>query len=506
MLYKRKRGIWAFIYNYLGRFLSQVISFIVSIYVIRQIPVAVYGNYLLLGSILSYCSLFASLGLTGIFQRYIPDLTSQKKDEGVSLIVFTGIAARLIVGSAFVAIVAIFARPIGALLNFPDLGYYFTIYAFIIVFNLIVNLLDVALSSLLQQLVTNISLLVYNLLRGLGFFFVIQQNLGLRELLIVELISNIPRLFILSLALYRYLPKRQFFSYGKITQAINPRVSKYGLWAYFNDMSYIFFNTDTDNFIIGNQLGNTYVGIYGFANRIAGLISEWSPISVGANVITPLFFERYARSKDLYELDRLFGLINKAVYIFFAPVLALIVILNKQLIALIFGTKYLEATWLLIGVLVYQVINAYQFPLGLVVFALEKNQYNLYSRIFSLYNLVADLILVNVWGLGGVLFATASAVTMKNLLIYWKITKIVKINWDWKGYTKIAINAFACGFICFIFKSQVDRLVPMIILILACGIVYLVLTYFNNVFSTAEVKIINGLFARKIWPTKEKLA
>jgi len=502
MLNQRNRGIWAFIYNYIGRFISQVISFFVSIYVIRQIPVAVYGDYLLLGSILSYCSLFASLGLTGVFQRYIPDFTSEKQDAGISFLVFTGLAARLVIGVLLVILVFVFSGPIGTWLNFPNLGFYFNIYAFVIVLNLLVTLLDVALTSLLRQLVTNTSLLVYNLLRGIGFFLVIQQGLGLRELLVVELVSNLLRLLILSFGLHNYLPKWQHITSQSRTLFDIPRLAKYGLWAYFNDVSYMFFNTDTDNFIISNQLGSSYVGIYGFANRIAAMITEWSPISVGANVITPLFFERYARSKDPLELDRLFGLINKLVYLFFIPVLMIVALLNIQLITLVFGNKYLEASWLLIGVLFYQVVNAYQFPLGLVVFALEKNQYNFYSRIFSLYNLAADLILVNIWGVAGILIATASAITLKNLFIYWKISRLIKLNWDWKGYTKIFINAFASALVCWIFRSQAQNVLTMLILILISGILYLGFTYLNIVFSQAEVIFINGLFRRKILPEK----
>lgn len=502
MVNQRNRGVWAFIYNYLGRFTSQIISFFVSIYVIRQIPVAVYGDYLLLGSILSYCSLFASLGLTGVFQRYIPEFTSKKQDEGVAFLVFTGLVARFVIGVLLVILVFFLSEPLGTWLNFPNLKYYFSVYAFVIVLNLLQTLLDVALTSLLQQLVTNASLLVYNILRGVGFFLVLQQNLGLRELLIVELISNLVRLLILSIGVHKSLPRWHQLSPKSADEADIPRVAKYGLWAYFNDVSYLFFNTDTDNFIIGNQLGSASVGLYGFSNRIAALISEWSPISVGANVITPLFFERYARSQDHSELDRLFGLINKIVYSFFAPVLIVATMLNTQLITLVFGPKYLEATWLFIGVLFYQVINAYQFPLGLVVFALEKNQYNFYSRIFSIYNLVADLILVNIWGVAGVLLATASAITLKNLFIYWKITRLIKLNWDWKGYIKIFFNAFVSALVCWIFRIQIQHLMTLLILILVSGIIYLALTYFNNVFSPGEVQFINSLFKRKILPEK----
>lgn len=498
----RNKGVLGFIFNYLGRTVSQVIGFFVGIYVIRQIPVDIYANLILLSSLLGYCTLFSSLGLNAVFQRFIPDLVTNQKGEAVSILLYLGLIAKLGISIFCVFIIFVFSDPIGNWLNFFEFKYYFGIYAFVIVANLLANLFETALTSLLNQIVTNLSILISNIIRGIGFFYVITHNMGLQGLIYAELTSNVIRLVILMSGLAEYFRKPSLLAKKPIA-IDNQRVFKYGAWAYLNDVSYIFFGTDTDNFIISNYLGKTFVGMYGFANRVVSMVNEWSPITVGANVITPLFFERYSRTKDKLELDRLFGLINKIVYIFYLPVLLIVLMLNSKFITIIFEPKYMDATWLFIGALTFHVVNSYQFPLGLVVFALEKNQYNFYSRIFSLYNLVLDILLINFFGVPGVLFATGTAITLKNLFIYYKISGSIKLTWDWIGFFKIFINALLSSLFCLGFRNQITSTISLLVFMCFSGIIYLVLTYFNNVFSISEVKLINSILKRKIWPDKD---
>jgi O-antigen/teichoic acid export membrane protein len=488
-------------FNFLGRLGSQIIGLVVSIYVIRQLSVETYGEYSILLSILTYVTVLASLGLTNVFQRFIPEFSAKKQFTDIKHLVGLGIGARFLVGISIVGLLMLLAQPIGNWLHVAKLPTYLQVYGSVIVLTLVVLALDVALTSLLRQFATNSALLLATVLRAAGFYYVIGHDYGLLGLLVVELIAVGARLTVLLLAYAREVHGFAVRISEQNPDTVNPkRIMRFGGWAYLNELGFIFFNTDTDNFIISSHLGSAAVGVYAFANRIANMFLEWSPIAIAANVISPLFFDRYTRTQSTAELDRMFGMLNKASYVVLVPMLTCLAAVHGDFVGLVFGEKYVAASWLVVGVLFYQVLNAYQFPLGLVVFAVEQNQINFYSRAFSLYNLVADLILVRFWGVPGVLIATASAVTLKNLFIYWRITKRVRLRWEWRCYAKILVNAVITGVLLWLCRPLYVNFVWLGLTLFAAAVVYVALTLIYKVFSASELDLVNQALHRQIIP------
>ena len=494
------KGIRNVFYNYLGRFGSQAISILATVYMIRELPLQVYGDYNILFSIYAFIGLFTSFGLGNVIQRFIPEYTNQKQFKNIHLIIFWGIVVRLISGLFAIGLLALLAGFVGNWLQVPNLINYLRILGPVILLTLLAVSLDVALTSLLKQFATNSALLFFAIIRGMGIYYVVGHNYGLNGLLIVELVAITIRCLILLGAYWLETAKFKTAIMQGAQQGPfeKERVLRYGGWAYLNDFGYLFFNTDTDNFIISNYLGSAAVGLYAFSNKMSTMLLEWSPIAVASNVISPLVFGRYAHNQDKQDLNRIFLMINKANLFFFAPILAGYFALNERLIKLVFGEKYLPAVWLLGFVLVYQIINTFQYPLGLVVFALEQNQINFQSRIFSIYNLIADIILVRLFGVSGVLFATASAVTLKNLFIYFKIRNHIELTWDWRSYVRIFFNAFLMFVVLWLLRGMQTSIASLACLAILGLTTYLLATVFNNVFSASELILLEQLVGKKI--------
>ncbi|MCZ7666101.1 MAG: oligosaccharide flippase family protein [Chloroflexi bacterium] len=259
----------------------------------------------------------------------------------------------------------------GELIGLPDLSVYLPIYGWVILLTLAITLLDTALNSLLQQFAANLGLLLYSIVRAIGFYYVLTHDAGLIGILVAELIAVIVRFLVLIIAFILVLGKHLRMK-AEFDDKMRRRIVDYGKWAYLNELGYLFFNTDTDNFIVGYYMGVADVGLYAFANKTARMVRDWSPIMISENVITPIFYERYSKTGDKAELDRMFGILNKLIYFINIPMLAGAIALNEKFIVLIFGEKYISATWLFVGILFYELMNGYQFPTSLVVFALEK--------------------------------------------------------------------------------------------------------------------------------------
>jgi O-antigen/teichoic acid export membrane protein len=500
-----RRGVSGVFYNYLGRFASQLIGLLVSVYIIRALSVEVYGQYSLLFSILAYVGIIILFGLTNVFQRYIPELEEKKQITGIIKILGWGIGANLISGLVAVVLLWIISGWLGHLLQFDDLLLYIPIFGGVIILNAASSLLEVALNSLFHQLITNLSMLVFSITRFIGFYIVLHHNLTLYRLIEVELFAILLRFSLLAANCVIEMSKLYKMErlQNKNSDIRLPRVARFAFWSYLIELGGIFFNTDTDNFVISNYLGSEAVGAYAFANKVAAILSNWSPITVSANVIAPLFYGRYAQNNN--ELDRMFGLLCRAVYIFYIPILIFTIVVNKQFVNVLFGTKYLTASWLLVGVLAFLTFNAYQYPLGLATYAIEKNQISFYARIFSIYNLLMDLLVVRFWGITGIMFATGTAMAFKNLFTFYYVNKQVKLTWDWGAYLKILANSLAMGALAWLLRNFITNLLSLAIVILCGLLVYVVMTFINNCFTKDEMAIMKRIVQQVNIPILKKI-
>ena len=139
------------------------------------------------------------------------------------------------------------------------------------------------------------------------------------------------------------------------------------------------------------------------------------------------------------------------------------------------------------------------FPIGLVLQSIEKVQILLYSKIFAIYNLVADLLLINSYGVIGIALATGSAVLFKNIFCYLFARKYTGLIADFKGLAIIFINSLLMGFLLFPVRSMVVD-IPSFILITLLGIViYFALAYLNKAFSDQERNVINKILPKRIF-------
>lgn len=507
MDYSLQTGLKSTIFNYVGRLTAQIMTLFVSIYIIRKLPIKEFGQYNLLSSILSYMLLISSFGISKVVQRYIPEFWKSENNQKIIYLSFFGIIAQLLITVFFVGVLLVFSSSIGKLIKFPELQKYLSVYKWVLLINPIVVVLDALLTSLLFHLVSNLGLIVAWFVRGIGYFYVIQQGDGLYEILIIEVIAvGVRFIFLLVTFISNILLQWDFRFSGllNIFNIVDERVRRYGLWSYLSDVSYLFFNTDTDNFIIANHLGNESVGRYGFASRIGKMAQKWMPLNIAFNAIVPLFINRYSESKNENVLNSMFTYLIKISYVFNLPILAGILAMNERLINFVFGEKYINSTWLLIGILSFTIINAYETPLGLVVYAIERNQLLVASRMFSILNLFMGLLLVRVWGVTGVLLATAVSVSLKNAFIFFMVNKNVKVRIEWIVMVRIAINSIIMGLFIWLITPLFSDVIYFIISITMGSLIYILLNILNNTFSSSELNLVNRAIGRDVLPNIKK--
>ena len=59
-------------------------------------------------------------------------------------------------------------------------------------------------------------------------------------------------------------------------------------------------------------------------------------------------------------------------------------------------------------------VNALAYPTGLVLQSIERVDHITYAKVFAVYNVVAAVLLIRIFGIYAVAFATATAVLANN--------------------------------------------------------------------------------------------
>lgn len=478
------------------RSIDPVVNLLVTIYIVRKLSVDEYGIYNILFALLGYVALISSLGLPNIFQRFIPEFYQKNQIAKLKKLVDKGLLFGFVLCVGILLIIFLFSKQISELFKFKGAFRYLIVFSVAIVFYFESGLLNVTLFSIFHHKKYVISQISYVLFRALILYFILERGGGLVGLLIAESLSC-GLLFLLLFYHYR----RFLAKYSLDTSVELPvrRLMRFGGFSYFNELGAVILDVSTDFFVISAFLGPVAVGIYAFANRVMKLSTHVLPQSVFINIIRPAFFSKYAQDENLVQLNKMFNFLVKITAFFSFPLVIGVIVLGDKLIIHIFDPKYLESLkvlWIVAGFTsMYFFVN----PLGLVLQSTEKVQILLYSKVFAIYNLIGDLLVVKSFGVVGVALVTGSAVLFKNVFCYFFARKYARLITDFKALGKIVLNSFILGVVLYLLRNLIVSSLSFIVVIFVGGIIYFAISYFNRAFSEEERRIINKILPKPVF-------
>jgi O-antigen/teichoic acid export membrane protein len=480
-----------------GKLLTPIVTFIMTGFIVRHISVQEYGVYNTLFAVLGYIGLFSSLGLLNIYQRFIPEFHYRNETHHIRKLVWLGSLLRMVLSLFFIAMILLFSKHSGKLFQIEGYFDYFEIFSLGVLFSLESDLLGLALTSLFLHKYFVAAQVLYTWIRAVLLFLVLRHGGTLENLLYCEIAG-----YGVLVVLQGYYYIRHFDQ--KIegrpkTPFPWKRISRYGGFSYFNEMGEQVLDVSTDYLIISSFLGSVPVAIYAFANQIMRLLSRWMPHVLIIDVITPTFFTRYTHTQNKNELAAMFRLFVKFIAFFFFPLVAGVWVLGKPLIAYCFDPKYMNSFEVMTIVAVFTAINAFAVPLGLLVQSVEKVEIHFISKIFSIYNLIGDLVVVKPFGIVGVALVTGSAILFKNMLTYAYIRRTVRIGIPVRSLFVSAVNAVFMGVLIFALRGLVHGLVSFILMVCGGGIVYIVISAVHKPFHVDERELINKLIGKKLF-------
>lgn len=477
--------------------ISLTVGAFVTAFIIRSLSVEDYGIYTVLYCLIGYVSVIGSFGIPAVFQRFIPEALQKKEYSLLKRLVLRGMIVRVLLSIATVSVILLFHGPIGRLLKLEDFIGYFSIFAWGILLSLEATLLTKVLQSLFLHKYSVIASTIHTIFRGICVFFVLQMGWGIRGILWSE-VASWGLCASLQAFFYYYKFHRIHREKDKAKLPLR-RYLRYGGFSSLNELGNSVLGVSTDFFVIAAFLGPGAVAIYAFAHRVIRLFVNCMPHTVLIDVIRPAFFAKYTESGNRQHLADMFHLLVKIGAFCVFPLVAGIFVLGDKMIAIVFKPEYLVAKPILCILIVSTAISVFAQPTGLVLKAIERVEFQLYSRVFAVYNLIVELLVIHRFGVLGVMLVTCSAVLMRDLYLYYCMKKITGMSMDWRGLSVVAVNAGVMALVLWPLRPWATEFCSLALLAIFGGGVYLLASWLNKAFSTQERDWINRIAPRPVF-------
>ena len=484
--------------NYLGSFLSSLLSFLILRLLIHELSVETFGLYSLVVATFIFFALALNWGIPYLITRFVSEYVERNQWGKIKTLLLHSYGILLL---GFVPLAAagypLFAR-LDGWLHRPDLLSY-------VPFIFLLSLLRVNLQ--VSENVLN-AFLLRNYVVGCGTVL-----LSLRLFLFYEILHRSKSLFLLlavwsateAVLLAAYLIRICFLLAGKkdppaSSAQLEKGLFAFGLSGYLNNFLYFLLDTRIDLYVIGHFLSQAMVGWYAFASQMTNILYSFSPATVLKSVITPLFARQYARTNSLEEQKFLFRINCKFQAFVLFPVFAISAVLMPSVITLVFRRDYLVSLspfWILSGLGLVEVVGG---PLATFIWIIKRPDIFLKaSGVASVFWIVASWVLTQRWGMVGAAIASGSSLILTFLLQCLLLRRVIRVEIPWESLATIGLHASLAGTSVFILKRTVSSLGLVLFWgILGLGI-FLCFSFWKKAFDHDERDLLKHAFPIGIW-------
>lgn len=420
---------------------SQLLGGIAAILLVRALSETEYGVYHLLYTIISLMGLVISLGISNTLQRFMPEYYRKKEFYLAHTLYRTVSFLRLISNVLVLGLALIFWETVSPILKLSEYKPYFMLFTLIIFLDMQRSMLDTCLSSFFLHKYAKLIGCLFPLIRAGGYALVIFFDKNILYAIMTDLVAYIVVFVALQVLYHRKIPK---FGGHHDTFPLSEkkRLTRYAMFYNLNDAGDGLFNSYFDNFIIVMFMNQAAVGAYSFCVTMTVIIGRMLPLRYFMEVLRPALFSSGTMSVDSGN-SHFFQHTIKIHSIFTIPCFCFLLIFGTDLVQVFFQGKFIEYVPVLCAIFFF--FEVLTFPVGLIAQLQEKADIILYSKIFAVYNLIADIVLIKSFGLWGAAFATGTAVLGKKWFIWWFVRKnasfqgmgnyFMKIIGFWSGAT-----------------------------------------------------------------------
>jgi len=279
---------------YLGKVFVQVFSFIVSVMVIRKLPVQEFGTYTFLLSSFFIVQVFAMNPISSVLQRYIPELTENKNHKKVVILIFYSIFISLITFIALLCLIYLFKTLFSEFFNIDNIDHYLIPLFYLMCSQYFATIVLTFTTSLLLHKY----LAIFRIVQSIGSSFVYLFFLPVLNVEIMLIIFSSLKFFVsIPSVVIIFIHFRRIMKRGDIlnqeSSNLGKRILRFGFISFFNEIGAGIMGHSTGRFIIAAISDQYLVGLYSFTYRMKNMVNKILPISDFKTIIRPLFIQKY---------------------------------------------------------------------------------------------------------------------------------------------------------------------------------------------------------------------
>jgi O-antigen/teichoic acid export membrane protein len=470
----------------IGKFISQIIGFILNIILTRTLGTSLYGIYTYLDTVFSLVYVFTTLGGDKSILRYLPEYSDDSRMQSVMLSIayITSLTASIIVASFIYYLAPLISS---LTLDQPLFVDVIQVGCLILPFNTMANITQSSFKAIERMdyeiAISSIAKPIFRLIFVGGAVLLGYSVIGaVAGLIVTSILAFI-------IALYILIQKTDLGYVKKPSVLEAKRYYNFSLPLTFNHLGSFLYNR-VDIIMVGILLSSSTVGIYNVAVIISGILAL--PLTAFNQLFAPIASKLYSNN-EYEELENVYSTVARWIFtVSLFPGLAVIV--YSEEILQIFGEGFPEGSPVLILFTLAQLANCIVGSSGYMLIMTNHQYITMFNQISSgVLNIALNYILILKFGFIGAAVATASVIAGINFL------RVLQV-WYFEGmypYNRKYIKPFVAGILSLFIMYFLSLFLNQYVLLIIGGISGAI-TFFGILFSFGfeeeELNIIRNRF------------
>ena len=494
-----RTGARGAVFVYVEILLTRAIAFLIPILLVRNLTKEEYGLFVLIPSLALIVAYVSSFGLEDVFSRYVPEYLKTRSPRRVNRLFLTVAGLRLAVLAVVLGLMFVFQDTLAQLLKAPPL--FEKLAAWVLVFIGLTRFTyligDNFVSACGQRHYVSVVRIVIEAVR-LGFLsLAILLHGGIYGVVLAMCAYRVVELII-----YGAIDARKFVAnVRRYADDTSPsldlelrRLLRFGSLSFFARGLHGFRNITIDNLVIAYFLGPVAVAGYGLAAFFPNLTRSFAPSRMLTSVVQPMMVSAYVENPATPFLPRMHAFLQKLNLFLIVPLSAGAMVMAEKIIVYIFRPDYADVVgviYVLVATLFFTTLTDAFFLLCEI---LERKEITLIASVFSLYNLVMDIVLIPGYGIMGAAVATGSASVLLYVYIWlvFRYSVRMPLRFPFAAAARIVVNTVVMLVPVVMLLSRVGSATSVIALALGGAAVYFAVSYANKPFSREEREMINN--------------
>ncbi len=391
-----------------GKAFTAISTMLVLLLLARALPKEDYAILIVFEALVALTGMAASFGINQTLLRFVPELRAANNGLALYRLIRNALFSRAwVFGLTLVGLAAV-GPWLAGWLGFSERAALFTWYLLAGWAGLMWFLVAQVMESLMWQKTSQYTIAATAALRLLllGVSYV-RGEADLVRVVMIEILCQSLTLGVLVLGLWhnqRQDPHRHEGSHEWFTEN-RGRVKRYALSGYGFSLSTLLYGSQPNRAISARYLSPHAMGDFGFADSLANLFRRFLPSALLIGFIRPLYFVRYAETKQLHYLERMANLIFRVNLVFLSGVALALLFFGGPVLDALTAGKYGGTIYLVAAMLGLLVLESLQIQHVLLCQTLERNGLLIYSNLILSGSLLVALPLFSLIGAWAVVLA-----------------------------------------------------------------------------------------------------